>query len=254
MKKVSIVCCTEDRPEFMPWMAHIFNSFKFPDGWMKELIVVDSTIDSERIYASLEQNVPASRMLFHWHNKPGCTIAEKSNIAMDMADCDLIGWLDDDDGRAPAWLAWAIEKLGDQDLLAVKTKVPFINIVMDPMKTRPLVPTKWWSAGLYRRSAVAQIEFLEKLPHGAPNVIGQDVQWQGWCWQRIPNKRQVHVHQEGVGFALSHRRNIANPAGKCAPVRWKYDVQKPEMWSKREWSKTLEEIQALRRRLHYVQQ
>jgi len=240
--KVSIICCTEDRHEFIPWLAFVYESLRLPEGYEKELVVVDSTLNSEEVYALLERLIPGNQLRYTYlpHGTP---LGEKRNMGMDMSDGELIAWLDDDDAKAPGWLEWAIETLGELDILAVKTKVMFLNIVMEPMKAR-WVPTKWYSAGLYSRRVAEEVRFKDATP------IGEDTAWQGYAWARLPAKRQVHILQEGTGLALTHYRNIANRFAK--PARWKHAPGKPEMWTPDEWDLCLEEIQKLRKRLGYV--
>jgi len=246
--KISIICGTEGRPEFMPWLAHTYNSLKTPPGYTKELVVVDST-PTDSSFDALTPLIPFRELVWVKHAPAGCTIAEKSNVGMDTATGEIIGWLDDDDGKAPCWLQWATSHLGDKDVLATHLKFPFFNLAMDPIKIC-YVPTFMWSLGLYRKAAVEKIRFMEKLSNGRPNVTGQDTQWQGWVWQNVPQDRQVFQKQQGLGFALSHEKNIANHRAKRKPFKWKYEIGNPGMWTEEEWGETMAQIFMLKESIY----
>ena len=251
---VSIICCTENRPEFMPWLAHTFNALRVPDGYEKELVVIDSSEDKDASLGVLLDHLydpGCSNLEWYHYPHPKCTIAAKSNIGMELAAGDLIGWLDDDDGKAPCWLEWAISTLGDKDILATRIRFPFVNLAMDLSGSCVrYVPTWMWSLGLYRTSAVEEIRFVEWDKHGRPNWRGQDTQWQGFVWQHTPIERQARETCEGLGFALSHDKNIANHKGKCAPYRWKYPLKRPAMWTEPEWAVTVAEIRKLKETIY----
>lgn len=245
MKKVSIICCTEDRVDFYPWLAFTYNSLRLPKGYEKELVVIDSTLNAEESYGRLEELIPGSQLRYSLL-KPGTPLGEKRNAGLDLSTGDLFGWLDDDDSKAPGWLHWAIETLGNYHVLTVKAKVMFLNIAMEPMRAR-WVPTKWYSGGLYTRKVAEVVRFADSVP------VGEDVAWQGRVWASFEKKRQLHVQEEGIGFALTHTRNIANRFAK--PGRWKTKgpIPRPGTYSPREWNKTLAKIQELRRVLGYVE-
>lgn len=243
--KISLICPTEDRPAFMPLLGNTFRSLDVPDGHELELVVVDSSDEKtqKRVYAELERYVPGSRLRYQWYPEYGCTIAEKRNLGMDLATGDYIAWIDDDDIRAPCWLRWALEELGDLDLIRVKTQVQFISIVPTPMISKYMW-TQWYSLGLYGVDVAREVRFDESM------AIGEDVHWHGRIMAAVPADRQRMVLGEGLGATLSHTANIANRFDKPAP--WKYPVANPGRWTDEDWDKTLVWIEDLRRRLGYV--
>ena len=248
--KLSCLCCTESRPKFMGWLEFVYNQLEWEGE--KELVVVDSTPEKKReeVECAIRAGVPAGELHYHYHPKPGCTIAEKSNIALDKADGELLTWLDDDDWTSPRAVTQAFELMNeDIDVVKARLRFPFINLHM--MMVR-YVPTFMWSLGLYRTEAVRGIRFVERTKKG-PMLIGQDTTWQGHVWQRVPQRRQTILRQEWLGCALSHDRNIANSCGGNKPFQWKYPIPPcPSSVKPEEWDLVLLEIEVLRRKLGFV--
>ena len=239
MRKVSLICPTQDRVDFYPWLAHVFHSFSAP-GIEKELVVVDSSLEAEESYDTLERLIPGALLRYAWLEH-GSVLGQKRNRGLDLATGDLIGWLDDDDGRAPSWLEWAVEELADHEVLVVKTSLMFIHLGLDPPKAR-WVTTRWYSAGLYSREICERVRFIDAM------AVSEDVNWHGRIMAAVPPRRRRLVLAPGVGVALTHDRNTANGMGK--PTRWRTSPPpRPQMWTEEEWKETVNEMMSLRKRL-----
>jgi len=249
-QKITVICVTENRTEFMPWLAFVYNSQTYKN---KQLLVIDSSpietaVENQKILGDL---LPGSELIYHRYGHPRCLIAEKRNRGLDMAseplNSPLITWLDDDDWKAPAAIERGIEALGERSVVSVRLKFPFINL--HNMKCR-YVPTYMWSLGIYRTGAIKDVRFQDKGSKGHPMLVGEDTTWQGHVWQKVPQTDQVRLH-EGTGWfgcALTHTRNIAN--GVWKPLFWKYPVpDPPDSVSAGQWTRVLEEIGKLKGRL-----
>jgi hypothetical protein len=237
--KISIICPTENRLEFMPWLAFVFNGLRCPPGVEKELVVIDSSDDPAAIGNALIELVPANQLAFNAIHKPGCTIGVKRNLGLQCSSGTHVAWNDDDDGKPPCWIEWATKLLGDNEMLKVKTLLPFVNIAMGPVRVK-WMGTLWYSAGLYTREAALRVEFNEKVR------TGEDSQWHGRMMATVPGKKTVFLKQEGVGLTITHRKNIFNSGLK--QIKYNHELSRPELWTPAEWEETVAEIKALQRR------
>ena len=89
--KISYLCVTHERPQFIPWLLWNFERQTWPD---KELIIVDSSETPAAVFAREHPDVRVVAA-------PGANVPAKRNIALAEAAGDAITWLDDDDWRHP---------------------------------------------------------------------------------------------------------------------------------------------------------
>lgn len=237
--KISIICPTYDRLEFMPWLTHVFNGLRCPPGVEKELVVVDSSEDPDPVVHALWRDIPKEQFLYRHVEKPRCKIGVKRNIGLEMANGTHIAWNDDDDGKAPGWIEWALRELGDKEVLRVKTRIPFINIAMTPIRVR-WMSTIWYSAGLYTAEAARRVRFNENAP------TGEDIQWMGMVMATVKPDKLAFIKTEGAGLTITHRKNIANTGLRT--IKYNHDLARPAMWTPEEWETTVAQIKDLKRR------
>lgn len=187
--KISVLCVTEDRPAFMPWLLWNFKRLDWPD---KELVIVDS---SERPFACKQKNVrviPA----------PGRSVPAKRNIALTEASGDFVTWLDDDDWRHPNFVKELLPKAAP---VAGGRTAWFVNPLAKAGEhdARYFVQRGGWvlfAAVLVATAVARAYPFDEEIERGS------DLDWMG----RLLADYTADFSYEVPALFLCHKNNMGN--------------------------------------------
>jgi len=212
--KISYLTPTRNRPEFMEWLAYVYNAQTWPD---KELVVVDDSDDyneSHDILAGLVSENELKWIGVHPDNKdrPWC-IGRMRNDLLRNATGDWITWLDDDDWRAPQLAEHMMSHAqltgpNGKPTSFIKSMGTWTALDLATMKSgeqrhRPDV----WCMGLFRRAFIQEhnIRFPET------GRIGEDSIWYGQCHKMA----YFYGHAEEVDcqdlyLILNHGRNTSD--------------------------------------------
>ena len=137
---VSMCMITEARPEFMEWVAFLFNKLDWP---YKELVVVGSREDKESrdiLWDKIDQKTGS--LVTDTTLPPGLTLGAKRNRALEIARGDWITWADDDDWYPANRFeqTWNIMDLYDWpsevQMLAVQSPQPVLGLKNMRVKNR----------------------------------------------------------------------------------------------------------------------
>jgi len=205
--KLSCLCATHNRPEFMPWLAWVYKQIDW-DG-PRELVLVDSTPGLGRVHP-VSGLVPEEELVFIPSDAKDITT--KYNQALESASGDLVYWLDDDDYHCPNAVQRCLPAL--ERGAAVYPWVNLFWLRMPDLAVRHL-DCFWWSAGLYRREA------LLSCPRFEGRSMCTEIRWIKRVMRSIP------VATPGIGtmgFCLAHGRNISNrPDRQRIARKWRQE-------------------------------
>lgn len=225
MTKISVLCVTHERPEFMPWLLWNYGRLANKET---ELVIVDS---SEEPFARKQKGVRVIAA-------PGANVPEKRNMAMDAAKGELITWLDDDDWRHPDSLK-ILAQLIDEDVpLAGGRRAWFMDLQTTAVRRFTERRRLLFACLLVKADMARAYRFDETKERGS------DVDW----YYRLTDAQPFRFTSEPMSIFLCHDRNIGNTAEKQRFNRPVDDVR--SAISKAAWGKTGHELMALRKRLY----
>ena len=226
--KVSVLCVTHDRPEFIPWLFWNYERLEWDD---KELIIVDSS----------EKKIPASqRKGATYHHAPNANVPTKRNIAIEKATGDCITWLDDDDWRHPESLkelSFFIDDMGGD--CAGGRSACFVDIQKEEMRRFTSRNSILFAAMLIKTEIAKSIVFDEAIERGS------DVDWLG----RVIEQCGYRFTYEAPSLFLCHDRNMGNKASI-------HHFNRPlsefvgTMINKKAWGDTSKQLAELRDRIN----
>lgn len=225
--KISVLCVTHERPEFIPWLLWNFSRLNWSD---KELVVIDS---SEK---SLTKT--ARKGIDHYHHTPGANVPAKRNMAMRVASGDFITWLDDDDWRHPEW-ANAVTPLITNDTRVAGGRATWFVNLFEPECRRWFQRSRVLFASVLVDTAVAQsIPFNEGIERGS------DIDWMD---RLFADSREFAFTFSVPSMFLCHDRNMGNTHFAHHFNRPLADAE-AEI-GKKAWGDTSKQIEALAKRL-----
>lgn len=240
---VSMLVITEKRPEFMEWVAFLFNRL---DWSRKELIVVGSTEDQESISLLRRHvNTKKAALMTDTTLPPGRTLGEKRNRALEMSSGEWITWADDDDWY-PAnrfqttWDMFRMYKWPKGiKMLAVQTPQPVV--CLENMRAMSRVKRWCWLHCWYNGEAARATPFLEVN-------VGEDGFWIDKFLETIGGEDAdppvfIQNYIPGQLVCLQHGRNISCGNHSTDPQFWPDDL--PPFLGEED----IEQMEALKQRL-----
>ncbi len=222
---VSMLCVTEKRAHFMPWLWFNFERQTYA---ARELIVVGS---SASVSSLLDK--PGVR---HVVTPPGLPVADKRNLALQAAQGEIIAWLDDDD--------WSHSRRLEELVAALKQGHPYAG------------PSRAWFVDLFTRLGT-RFESEQVLFNGAAfwREVAQVVEFDNRRrrasdsrWMTAIRKRwgEATRYPNELFFWLCHRHNLSNPNPR--PGKRVTLAELAARVGDAEWAETGREFEALRRR------
>jgi hypothetical protein len=211
--KLSVCCVTERRPEFMPFLAFIWNRAIWPGE--KELIVATTKGNDESVVL-LRELIPERELVVDMdldrtthHHK--LTVGELRNQAKSHATGEWVTWADDDDWFSPRRFIDTYEILEVQtwkdkiQILALAADVPLLNLYN--MRAKPRLRSSWWGGSWVRRELVQSVKFMALM-------VGEDGLWFEKCWREAERREGKHAclkvaTQGDMMLCLSHRKNVS---------------------------------------------
>ena len=223
--KISYLCVTHERPQFIPWLLWNFERQTWPD---KELIIVDSSETPAAVFAREHPDVRVVAA-------PGANVPAKRNIALAEAAGDAITWLDDDDWRHPDSAA-VLAALLDGAPVAGGRWSWFVDLATG--QTRRFCDRRGllFACLLLDTSVARAAAFDERLERGS------DLPWLTAVLQQ-----PFAYTYDPLAFFLSHDRNLGNGTAGHTFNRGLDDISYTV--GRRAWGKTTGALTALRGRL-----
>lgn len=226
--KISVLCVTHERPEFMPWLLWNYGRLEWEN---KELVIVDSS----------EKKLPASkRKGAVYVHAPGTNVPAKRNIALEKATGDYITWLDDDDWRHPDSLKELAGLVGEAGSIAGGRVARFMNLQTEEIRFFVQRSQILFASMLAKYDVASEIRFDETMERGS------DIDWL---------TRLIAHNGGGFGFTydapslfLCHDRNLGNQASVHYFNRPLIDFTSEI--SKKAWGDTPKQLIELRKRLY----
>jgi len=228
--RVSCLCVTEDRPEFIPWLVWNFEKQTWPD---KELVVIDSS------QKSIQELLPSNTIYHQMEHRT--YIPVKRNKALQMCTGDIVTWMDDDDWQHPRKCEILAEALlSNSKALAVGSRFKYfldMHTFLTTSTERKL--PIFGSLGIYRE---------ESRKYLFPNKIAKnsDSYWLS-SMSRLFRENFVLIEKELLLIGLCHDTNISNTRSykKC---------NKTFLWMrqqihKKDWQASNNYLNQLRERL-----
>lgn len=222
--KVSFLCVTENRPEFMPWLLWNYDRQEWPD---KELIIVDSsptpfkTKQKDARVVAAAGNVPTKR-----------------NIALGEASGEYVTWLDDDDWRHPGSVPNLMAAMAEADVDVAGGRVTwFTNLFTE--ETRRLIMRRGvlFAATLAKTETARSVLFEESVDKGT------DITWM----EALLKANSFAFSYEAPSLFLCHDRNMGNGAYRH---HFNRSIDDPQaVIGKKVWGDTRKQLAALRKRL-----
>lgn len=223
--KISFLCVTQDRPEFMPWLLWNYDRQAWPD---KELVIVDS---SETPFATKQKDVriiPA----------PGANVPAKRNIALREAAGEYVTWLDDDDWRHPDSAKDLLAVMAENEVDMAGGRVAwFVDLLSEGSKRLVMRREFLFAAALVKTSVARSVAFEEDIERGS------DIAWIDILIQ----SQSFAFSYECPSLFLCHDSNLGNRIQLHHFNRRLSDAQ--EVIGKKAWGKTSEQLKQLRERL-----
>lgn len=196
---VSCLCVTENRPEFIPWLAWNFAKQDYP---VRELVIVDSSPEPTCADGDFVTNYDrrfgalGARVI---HVAPGTSVAEKRNIAMREAAGSIFTWWDDDDWQHPLRLSLTADAVTTARPLCGNAKSYFMNL----------------RTGLVRSYTTHGLIFNSL---GVVSWIARAVPFRDTPHEDTPHLRMLLKHHQATAtvferplfFWLCHDRNLEN--------------------------------------------
>ena len=227
--KISVICVTENRQAFIPWLFWNYDRLKWPN---KELVIIDSSETAvNRPKAPKLENVIYERA-------KGLNVPAKRNVGLALASGDYITWLDDDDWRHPD----ALKTLGamvnkkDTHLAGGKTAV-FCDLASGQVRRFTQRKGVLFANMLISATMARGIPFLEDLERGS------DLAW----LELLQTKHKISETYEIPSLFLCHDQNLGNKAAVHYFNRPLSDFT--ERISKSAWADTDSSMEALRIRI-----
>lgn len=215
---VSVCVITEGRPEFMEWVAFLFNRLDWPH---KELVVVASREDRESVdllWALVGKK--GNRLITDTTLDAGERLGTKRNRCLELARGDWITWADDDDWYPASRLeeTWNMMDLYDWpegvQMLAVQTPQPVLCLAN--MRCMNRVKRWVWLHCWYRSELAKTIPFPELN-------IGEDGFWIDEFVRRAGGDEPPAVIQNYFPhqiLCLQHPRNISCGGHSTEDKHW----------------------------------
>lgn len=217
MPDIDILCPTENRPEFMPWLAAQFNRLEWPHGW-KRLVVVDSSLGEEGsdvLCALYDAHIKATAcrevsQLIDATLLCGESLGSKRNRCLDLVEAPLFTWMDDDDWYHPERLVKLYGLLDEgHDCQLVQGVAGYLDI---PSAMFTMSPRKvaCWTLGIHRKEIAKTVRFQDVLS-GEDNL---------WRQALAHSPRCQHVIQVGKPLMVigRHTKNHMPGLGKVGPL------------------------------------
>lgn len=224
VNKISYLCVTHERPQFIPWLLWNFDRQVWPD---KELIIVDS---SAEVFAREHPNVRIVAA-------PGANVPTKRNIALAEAAGDAITWLDDDDWRHPDSAGDLAALLDGETAVAGGRVTWFVNLFSE--ETRRLIMRRGvlFAAMLVETAVARSVAFDEAIEKGT-DIIWMDA---------LLESNRFAFSYEAPSLFLCHDRNMGNGAYRHHFNGPLSDPQK--VIGRKAWGDTTKQLRQLRGRL-----
>lgn len=226
--KISCLCITEDREEFLPWLRWNYEKQSYSH---KELVVVDSSLEPRK------ELLPDDVVYIHVPHRS--RVATKRNLALEVCSGDLITWMDDDDWQHPDKCRLIVENMNRETLVVATRYAHFVDLFKLTCTPFPSSLPLFTSLGV-RRDFARQFKFPED------KIKASDFPWLT-SLHRASVGRIQFLHRKDMVFWLCHSDNISNPS---RVHQHRKDVSKlvttigPELWEE-----TYEQIIALQQRL-----
>ncbi len=123
--RVSILICTKDRVSSLADTLKSLSRVRIPEGWFVELVVVDNgSTDGTRALVE-STSFAGRRARFAVESAPG--VASARNLAVEIAEGDVLLWTDDDVRVPTDWIAGMVRPIIDGTMDAVAGGVVLAN-------------------------------------------------------------------------------------------------------------------------------
>lgn len=199
--RVSIVCPTYRRPEFLRQAVRHYRNQTFGGGM--EMIIVDDSPDPVDFLD--EEMCRTFRIRYHHMPNKRMTIGDKVNLMTKMARGEIIMDFDDDDYYTPDYVERMVESLGDADFVTLSRWFAY-----DPANN----VFCYWAT-----DSLAPLHFVMSPSEGFHSISTKD-------WH--PDSAQLHVW--GYGFSFAWRKSVhAEVEVRGTPpkgLEWDYDFSR----------------------------
>ncbi|MFE7798575.1 glycosyltransferase [Nocardia sp. NPDC057440] len=212
--RVSVVCPTYQRPEFLRKIIRHYCAQKF-DGGM-EMIIVD---DSPEPADFLDENLCREHHIRYYHfPNSRMSIGDKINLMTQLARGEIIVDFDDDDFYAPQYIDRMVEYLGDADFVTLSRWFAYdpANKMFCYWKTDALAPTHFMLSP-------SEPSFPISTSRWNPNVVQEHVWGYGFSfvWRKSTHQ-QIEVRGYPPGglhwdYDFSLRLQRAGFKAVCVP-------------------------------------
>lgn len=221
--KISYLCVTQDRPEFMPWLLWNFRRQAHSD---KELIIVDA---SERPFATRRKGVRVIAA-------PGAGHTAMRNIALGEAKGEAITWLDDDDWRHPDSVATLLPLLDEGTPVVGGRVLWFVDLFTGECRRHVERKNLLFLEILVNIEVARSVTFDEAIEHGS------DLIWRNELVARYP----FAFNYGNPTLLMCHDRNMGNQA---ADHTFNRPLDELRGLMGEAWGDTDEQLEKLRTRL-----
>ena len=255
---VSCLMITEGRPEFAEWA--LWNYIK-QTYISKDLVIVHGPNDHE-LLTLVKRKIPKQQVTLY-EAPAGARVPVKRNIALRLAKGEILTWFDDDDWSSHERLDLTVRAYRDAQtsrpdirLMEVMDKISYYHL---PSRVAYKRLFGSWQYAIYDTATAKTVEFEEWRKRGsdshwyaalATKIAGEEAGRRASV--RNPNIHGItHVGLQGLGFAVSHGKNVCNQLDRIRRMRHvKGGLEQQEfITNDAEWETTLAYLKELEGRL-----
>ncbi len=231
--KVSVICCTEDREAFMPWLLWNLERQLYRDF---ELILVDSSTVEMHGYFDF-----ASFPMTYMQVSRGMTVGEKCNHALSLCDSKYVMWVGDDDWQHPLRVSRTVELLDTGYDVAGFNSAYYLDLWTERGRFADQGRLPRHSLCGFRTDVVRDVEF-DLVPNGS------DTRWMCEVLN-LGVQARVDLSLPAASLWLVHGRNMSTFLSDTYPVPLDEMRDKVGLGA---WGQTTFEISSLQERLRDI--
>ena len=202
MPRASIICCTEDREAFMPWLLWNLERQTYRDF---ELILVDSSTVEMDPYFEF-----ADFPMTYMQATRGMTVGEKCNHALSVASSEYVFWVGDDDWQHPMRLERTIDILDEGHDVVGLHSAYYLDLWSESARHVDHGRLPRHSLCGFRLEAVRDVEF-DYVRNGS------DTRWMSKALSKNLRAR-VDLSLPAASLWLVHGQNMSSFVGDTYPV------------------------------------
>lgn len=236
---LSLLVCTDDRPEFIPWLGWNIRKQEGIDFARVEILV--ATRDPAAT-ALLAHEVPVADVV-HVRSEPGDRVPVKRQRLLDAAQGDVIAWFDDDDWHSPDRLMSGLTELTFDDQQVVGFRGAYYVSLATERYTE-ILSMRFLPVPI---TLMAEREAAQSVDFDPAKRYGSDAEW---ARQLLLDRHFGVLGQAGCPpffFALRHERNMSR---HLRHLRYPHPLERLRLLAgERYWQDTPAQLEALRRRL-----